>query len=267
MSNFKDFINKSYKEWADYGFAQPIDDRKPKQDTHDKPMVSLQIDYVTDQLRKIGVGIKEARKDDFAGDIHWGDGPGSITVNFSPFAGLRATVKKITNDLHGESTWICEKVIRIWDYENPDRIIDTITESVREVDKGNLPSPSKEYDKLENLAIEIASKINRHPGYTGKPIFMYNGIRVVNQNEQYIIMYDITGMGRQAAGQTYVHQYQVFVEFDKHKGFIKITGNNLADKLSSWTWQYQPSEFCEYFSIQQERKSICECVANLIRSY
>lgn len=266
MNKFFKFLHQK-NEWADFGFAKPVDAVKPKQDVHDKPIIPIPIEYIISQLNKLGVGIKDIKKNNFTSDVQWGNEAGAILASFNPLGGLRSTIRKKVKDLNGKETWICEKVIRIWDYENPDKIIDDIITNVRNIDKQNIPSPAKEYKHLQTLSIQIASKINRHPGYTGKSIFMYHGIKMIHPDTEYIIMYDITGMGRQAQGQEKIYQYQIFVKFDKNKGFIKISGNELGDKIGESNWKYNPSEFNEYFSVSKSKNSIANNVANLIRSY
>lgn len=260
--SFKHWLNKNFKEWADFGFDKQKSWVPPK-DLRDTPIPPHKINYIIESLRKVKLGIKEAKKWDFNSSAKWGEGNGAISVDIAPFGSLSASIRKQTNDMRGVPTPICKKVIQIWDYEDPDKVIQQIYETLIEVDKENTPSPIREYQNLEKLAILITNKINR---FAKTNILMFEGIRIVEPTRNYIIHYGVTGMGRQKRGQKRVDQIQIQLKYEADRGLIKIVGNEIGDHIGKHSWQFDPSEFNEYFSPAQDKEEIADAILNHVSS-
>ena len=100
-------------DWAKFGFEQRPLKGKILGPEDENPIINLDVEYVTNELRKLKLGIKEGTEK-FFGEIIWGDdNPGDIKLTFSPYRGLHATIRKRTSDLTGKPTWICHQVMEI----------------------------------------------------------------------------------------------------------------------------------------------------------
>jgi hypothetical protein len=249
-----------FSEFVDYGF-DPIGKNSKKEDKHDTPMPSHHLEYIISSLRKIGVGTKIAKKEDFHTNVTWGTGSGSLKVVITPFGGMRAVIRKQVPDLEGVPTWLCIKVYQIEDYDNPDVAILQITKDLRQADKEGLPAPG-EFKNLEQFVTKLTKDINY---YSRQSVLMFEGIRAVKPEYDYIIKYSLTGTGLQK-GQRRINQFQVEVKMDPKSGFLAVAGNEIGDNIASWSWQIEPSDFYEKFSPNQNKEEISRAVVESVGS-
>lgn len=250
------YCQKNFNEWADFGFTRPDEYKKPI-DSDDKLTYSYHIEQIIKELRKAGMGIKEAKQNDFSSEVNWGEGPGALNVIIRPFGGLRASLRRQTYDLNGMATWVTHKVIEIDDKSNYENITEEIIENLRIIDKENIPAPKSSCYNLEKLVIKIAEGINRH---SKQKIMMYEAIRILRPQRDYIIHYGVKGMGRQAEGQKRVDQIQIQVKFDEFTGLITVCANEIGDKIGKHSWKFYPSELIEKFTPTQDPKIIIDCM-------
>lgn len=257
--SFSSWIKK-LNEWADFGFTKP-DDPKKTVDTDDRPTPSHHIEAIIRELRKTGMGLKEAKQDDFSTEVNWGEGPGALKAVISPFGGLRASLKKQTVDLNGHKAWATFKIINIEDNSNAENIAESIIKNLRMIDRENIPAPKSNCYNLETLAIHIAEGVNR---FAKQKIMMYEAIRILRPQREYIIHYSVKGMGRQAEGQKRIDQIQIQVNFNEFTGMIRVCVNEIGDDIGKHNWRIFPSEFKEDFTPTQDPKTVVNCVVAAI---
>lgn len=252
------------KEWADFGLDNNSKD-SPLEHPSEDPILRLNVEYVIRDLKRHNLGIHEA-KEGFYGECQWGTEPGAIKVNFGPYGGLRATIRKLTTDADGDKMWVCKEVIMVKNYfdHNPDALIAKLHERLENYDQQNIDSPKKDWNKLEDFVLKLAPYLKNNT--TQKPLF-FEGIRRIKQNEHYIIHFGCKGAGVQRQDQKRLDQFQIEVTYDKKGGFIKVVGQELGDRIRSHRWSVDPSEFIEYFMPSQPEKEIMECVLVHLNSY
>jgi len=261
---FKSWLEKRIDEIADFG----LDQTKVFKDIPDdnEPIMDLDVEYVTKLLKRNNFGIKTPIENGFFGEIQWGEGVGAIKVLFSPYRGLTVSIRKLVPSLIGEGIWICKKVfpvMNIYDH-SPDSLVEELTDVIRETDQNGIDSPTNAYENLESLVFNIAQKLKSE---STQKVLVYQGIRLIKENEKYIISFNVTGMGRQRQDQKRLDQFQVHVTYHKNEGFLKITGDELGDKIGKHRWQYDPSQFDEKFVPTQPREEISEAILVLFNSY
>lgn len=257
MTNYS--FNTWVNEYADFGLDVTKRPKDPEMANQDYPLNPLNVEYVIKSLKGKSLGEKYSIPNDFFGELQWGDQDGAIRLGFSSGGGTVVMLKKLTHDLEGEPTWICKKVIEVKNLydEHPDRLIFQIKESLTEIDQEGIDAPVPYYEKLERLVLRLASELRRN---TTQKIFIYEGIRVVQENYKYIIHFGVTGMGVQRRGQKRLDQFAIHTEYSKKTGLIKITGTPLGDVLAQHRWIYDPSTFIEWFSPSQKEEEINKAI-------
>ena len=257
----------NWLEYADFGLDPSKGKAAPEIRDTEEPLNPLNVEYVINSLKSTKLGTKSPLQNAFFGEVQWGEQDGALRLIFSPLGGLRVVVRKLIHDLEGEPAWICKKVVEIKNYfdQHPDRLAYELHEELIGMDyEGGLEAPSRDYKDLERLAIRIGSELRSN---TTQRIFMYQGIRVVQENYKYIVHFGVTGMGVQRAGQKRLDQFAVFVEYNKTSGLIKITGNELGDVIDKHRWIYDPSNFIEHFSPYQKEDEIKNAILAHFNSY
>ena len=256
----KDYgFNKWINEYADFGLDMTKEPKFSNQPDGENPLDPLNIEYVVKSLKGKQLGEKFSVPNNFFGELQWGYQDGAIRLNFSPFGGVRAVLTKLTHNLEGDPIWLCKKVIEVKHLfdEHPDKLTFKLAESLNKIDMEDIDAPIPDYKNLERLVINMASELRRK---TTQKIFIYEGIRVVNENHNYIIHFGVTGMGVQARGQKRVDKFCIQVEYSNKTGLIKVVGGDLGDRIDKHRWVYDQSEFIDYFSPGQPPEEIIEAV-------
>lgn len=255
------FEEKRLTEYANFGFE---DYRQKKKNSSSKPsdelpMQPLNVEYITNLLGKKSYGPKIPIVDNYFGEVQWGISDGALQAKFSPLAGLNVSIRKMIHNLKGERVWICKKVVEIKNNydEHPDKLHFLLDEVLKETDMMGLDMPDSNYKGLEKLIVQMAATLRRK---TTQDIFMYEGIRVLEDDYKYLIHFGVTGEGRQRRGQKRLDQYAIHVTYNKDEGLIKITGTELGDKIDKYRWKYDPSTFIEYFSPYQKAEEIMDAI-------
>jgi hypothetical protein len=256
----KDYgFNKWLNEYADFGLDMSKKPKEPTMANEDQPLHPLNVEYVVKQLKGKQLGEKFSIPNDFFGELQWGRNDGAIRLTFSPLGGVRAVLSKLTHNLEGDPTWICKKVIEVKHLfdQHPDKLTFKLAESIEKIDQEGIDAPLPGYKGLERLVIHMASELRRK---TTQHIFIYEGIRVLNENQKYIIHFGVTGMGVQARGQKRVDKFCIQVEYSNKTGLIKVCGGDLGDVIDKHRWVYDQSEFIDYFSPAQPEEEIIEAI-------
>lgn len=250
-------------EVADFGFdhTRPPINRNSGND----PVYPFRLQYIIEQLRKHKVGKKHAHEG-FLTDAHWGDGFGAVRVNFTPAGGLRASIQRSSIDSQGKSVWICKRVVEINQYllKFPDALISEIIDAAREIDREDIEVGVTNFKNLEHLTTRLSNYLDRKMTQT---IFIYEGIREVKADREYIIHWGVTGMGVQRQDQQRLDQYQVVVKYDEETGLIKIASLEVGGPIQGHRWQVDPCDFLEFFSPSQPISEICDSVLVHVNSY
>lgn len=251
-------------EWADFGL-DVVPQKNLERMDDEKPVSPLNVEYVCEQISKFKLGIKEATEP-FFGEIEWGEGPGSIQLCFSSSRGAYAVIRRHTKNTLGESVWVCKKVVEIRNFydRHEDSLAQNLIKMLEEVDNGQIESPVADFTGLERLVLYIADKLKTK---TSQRIFLPEGIRRIVTNEHYIIQFGVTGMGVQRAGQKRLDQLHIEVNYNKSLGLIKISCNEVGDRLRSHRWIIDPSQFIEYYSPAQPKEEIAGSLLSLLNSY
>lgn len=262
MIRFSDWLS----EYADFGLDLSKRPKIPEMANTDDPLMPLEVGSVIKSLKGKALGQKHTTYNNFFGELQWGDQDGAIKLTFSPAGGNYVVLKKLIHDLEGDPKWICKKVIEVKNLfdEHPDKLTYQLHESLEEIDREDIDAPMGNYKGLQRLVIKISGDLRRN---TTQKIFMYEGIRVVEENYKYITHFGVTGMGVQAAGQRRVDQFAIHSEYSKRSGLIKITGTVLGDHIDKHRWVYSPSTFNEYFSPSQKEEEISKAILGHFNSY
>lgn len=252
-------FNTWINEYADFGLGPPKPPEEEMPGNQDFPLMPLNVEYIVKSLRGKILGEKYIIPDNFFGELQWGQQDGAIRMSFSPLGGVRVILSKLSHTLEGDPVWICKKVIEVKNYfdDHPDKLSFEIAEQLNEIDNQDIDAPMAGYKGLERLVIQLASDIRRK---TTQKIFIYEGIRVLKENECYIIHFGVTGMGVQARGQKRVDKFCIQCEYSDKTGIIKIAGQDLGDRIDKHRWIYDVSEFIDYFSPSQKIEEISDAI-------
>jgi hypothetical protein len=263
----KSYKFKSWMEYADFGLdiTQTPAAKNPVE-LYDTPIDKLNVEYVIKSLKNHKFGEKSSKPNDFAGELQWGESDGALQLVFSPLGGVKAGLRKLIHDQEGNPTWICKKVVEVRHFfdTHPDSLSFLLQDSLNEMDQQGLDAPQQDWKGLERLVLNLASTLRRR---TTQKIFIYEGIRMIKENEQYIIHFGCTGYGRQRAGQKRLDQFAIHCTYNQKAGTILITGTELGDKIDKYRWIYDPSNFMEYFVPTQHEDEICKAVLAMLNSY
>lgn len=264
-----DYTFKHWLEYADFGLEVNSQNNKKTvrdDDEGEGPLHVLNIEYLTNVLKRNSIGSKWMVPNNFFGELQWGQQNGALRCSFGPDK-ARATIRKLTHDLEGNPVWICKKVLEIKNLydENPDTLAVMLQDTLNEMDQQGLDAGQADYKDMQRLVIRLASKLRSR---TSQQIFMYEGIRMIEENKEYIIHWGVTGMGRQARGQFRVDQFAVHCKYESKSGLIHVTGTRIGGKLASYKWEYnQPSDFKESFVPGQGEEEIAHAVLVLFNTY
>lgn len=263
----KEYKFKNWLEFADFGL-DITRTPKPKSpvEQYDTPIDKLNVNYIIKSLKNHKFGEKSSIPNDFFGELQWGHTDGALQLIFSPLGGIRATLRKLIHDQEGAPTWICKKVIEVRHFfdEHPDSLSFLLQDSLNEMDHQGLDAPMGDYNGLQRLVLNLASVLRRK---TTQKVLVYEGIRMVKENIQYIIHFGCTGYGRQRAGQKRLDQFAIHCTYHPKEGTILITGTELGDTLDQYRWIYDPSTFMEYFVPTQHEDEITKAVLAMLNSY
>ena len=262
----KDYGFNTWLEFADFGLDISKRPTDPEMANEDQPLQPINVEYIIKSLKGKVLGEKYTIPNDFFGELQWGDNDGAIRLEFTPLGGVRVVLRKLTHNLEGDPIWICKKVIEVKHFfdEHPDSLTFKLQEAVAAIDQEDIDAPDKDFKNLEKLTIRLAGHLRRN---TTQKIFMYEGIRVIKENKNYIIHFGVTGMGVQARGQKRLDKFCVQVEHSSKTGLIKIVGNELGDRIDKHRWIYEPSDFIEYFAPGQKEEEINNAILAHLNCY
>jgi len=262
MVNFS-FKNWLLKEFRDvFGFDQDIKPQYNKK-KDDKPVKQINIEKLLEYLEMHRLGHKEPCIK-FVNELHWGEGPGAVRIWIG--TGLNIMLEKQTVDLTGIPRWITKKVYQVdqtgyGGYE--DAVAHELLEALEKIDEKPPDSAKHDFDEMEALVANIASAVRR----TARSIFMFEGIRKLNENS-YIIRLGVRGHGIEAQDQQRVEENQTHVTYDPQTGLIRMTNYNVESAVGrGHSWEIMPTDTDWYFCPTQPREEITETIANTLHWY
>jgi hypothetical protein len=257
--SFQNWLLREFKDV--FGFDNKIAFQDAREDTN--PTKTLNFDILSERLMQHKVGEQNPHMK-FINEIHWGDGPGSFRFLLGPK--LDAMIQRKVEDFNGTPRWITKKIWKINQKGTggqEETIIHELLEYLAKLDSKPLDSPKRDYRELESLVYNMASSIRR----TARPIFIFEGIRKVNDNE-YIIRLNVRGQGLQAPNQQRVEENQTHVVYNPNTGMIRLFNFKLASDIKKGhNWQLMPPDFDCHFCPTQPRDEIVETISNVMHWY
>lgn len=257
---------QNFKTWLEatdiFGFDRKKDAPEKDDVLDNKPTNVFDVEEMMSYLSKKKVGINSPRIN-FMNEIQWGTRSGAIKVEVNP--NLTFHIKKLGFDLNGNARWVSKKMFQLnrkgfGGYE--DSVANEIYDHVKDTSTGGLEAPNKKFEGLQDLVHHMARKM-RH---VAKDIFLWNGIKRVNENN-YLIVFNVRGQGVQARDQKRVEENITQVSFDESDGCIHVTNYKVASSLGQHEWKVMPSDLDLYFFPSQDRDEISETVAVHIKYY
>jgi hypothetical protein len=259
-----DFSNWLISEKRDiFGFEREMVPER-RNDNEDKPIKQFNTEELMNYLMKSDLGQKKSNYR-FLNELHWGFGPGAIRITVGQK--YQVIIEQRGVDLEGNNRWFAKRVFQLdqsgYGGHEP-KAAQEILEIVQKINEQNLlPSPSHEYKELENLVISLTNSMRR----VAREIFVFNGITKLDENN-YIIRFGLRGHGLEYISQRRILENQTNVSFCPSTGVIRIFTNNLATKTGEAPrWEIQDQDTNWFFSPNQPRDEIVECLATRIRWY
>lgn len=261
------FSNWIVSEGKDiFGFeSDRIEPKKQQED--DDPVNPIESELVIDELSRITIGNKLPFRN-WSDEIEWGKGmPASVKVDLSPLGSYKLFIRRKVAAISGESVWICKKILPLNELndkanKNEVGLASDIATMVNEIDSQMPEGPNSQFEKFENLVLNIASDIRSE----APKIFIYEGIKKHSDNH-YTVYMSYDGHGVESPGQYRVEQFNVELFYDKKRGLIRSWGCEVSSPMRQHLWQLMPSEWDEYFSPDQSQEEIREAILNALRSY
>jgi hypothetical protein len=252
----------TFCEFADFGFKQDIV-KPPTNDPNAGPLRPLNVEYITRALQRLKMPMKETQR--FFGELQWGDNAGAVRLQFSPFGGLRAIVRKLSTDLMGEQRWICKRVVEVRHLfdEFPDKLTLELDKVINEVSNENIDAPSNTFEQTERLVLHMASKLRQ----ARSDLFFFEGIRRTKENLDYSIHMGLHGHGMQRKDQKRVDEFIVRVAYHQNEGYIQIIGQEIDGPTRRHDWAIEQSQWNENYMPSQSIEEIVETQYHMLRSF
>lgn len=255
---------RGFKTWLEFkdifGFDKNTSVEKTYQ--NDMPIKSFDLEKLFSMLASKKIGTHEGRSN-FINEVQWGSNTGSIKCWCG--TGLNLMIDRLGNDLNGHPVWYTKRIFQInrggyGGYE--DIVANEVLDEVQVINKEETDSPKKEYEKLENLVMQMADSIKRN----AKNIFIFEGIKKISDSN-YIIRLGVRGHGQQAPGQQRVEENQTSVIFEKEKGMIRILNYNIESGMGQHEWAIEASDTDLNFFPTQSNSEIIETITNTLKWY
>lgn len=255
---------KGFKTWLEFKDIFGFDKNKDVEKTYqnDMPIKSFDLEKLFSILSSKKIGIHEGRSN-FMNEVQWGNDTGSLKCWCG--TGLNLMIDRLGCDLNGNPVWYTKRIFQInrsgyGGYE--DVVANEILDEAQTIHKEDIDSPKKDYEKLENLVVQMADSIRRN----AKNIFIYEGIKKINDSN-YIIRLGVRGHGIQAPDQQRVEENQTSIIFEKEKGMIRILNYNIESGMGQHEWSMSPSDTDLNFFPTQSNSEIIETITNTLKWY
>lgn len=229
------------------------------------PIRQFDVELMMKLLLRKKLGLHEADYSGFMNEITWGgDRPGAIRLEVD--TGYTFYIKRLNYDLEGNKRWATKKMFQLnrrglAGYE--DIIANEIHEHIGRFHEYEIDYPIKEYDELEKLTHKISQSMRR----TGRPIFIWRGIKKLNEN-CYHIIFELRAGGVETQDQQRVEQNVTQVSFDEHTGTIRVNNYNIESPVGKdRKWEIMPDDINLYFYPTQPLDEIADTMAVHFKYY
>lgn len=255
---------KAYVEATDiFGFETKKTEEPLYDELDNKPLQQFNVESMIEYLARKRLGMYSPQVN-FMNEIQWGERAGAVKLEVAPRMAFH--VKKLGFDVNGHSRWISKKMFQLnrtgaGGYE--DSVANEIYEVLLQVAKTPLESAKKDFDHLDRLVEDIATKMRR----VAKPMFIYEGIRKLS-DENYIIKFSVRGQGVEAPHHQRIEEVLTQITYDKDAGTIRVTNYKVASDVGGpRSWKIKPSDLDLFFFPSQDRDEISETIAVHFKYY
>jgi DNA-directed RNA polymerase subunit N (RpoN/RPB10) len=263
MGDFKKWlINEDIFGFEKY--KKPID----KTEVYDGPLSPIAADTIMESMMGKNIQGQEAFSD-FHDQVQWGRHPGAVRMVISPLGSYKSIIRKLQINLEGTENWVCKKIIP---YKNmlhttfsfDEHLAEEMFEKIENIYKEQINAPSKEYNNLEKLVVQISKYCCRADIIP--EIFIHKGIKK-KSNENYLIVFECKGHGVEAPDSMRLEQFIIEMSYKKSTGMIRSFGYGVQSPTRQHLWRPQPSEWDEFFSSGQSEKEIVEAIGSVLSTY
>lgn len=261
---------KPLTEIANFGFG-PASKKghfpglvRPSVNSAGDPYTKPDIGWVIDRLKQRTMGLKTSTEE-FYGELHVGQGEGRLQILFCPYGGLKAVIRRKHRDLHGESVWVCKRVVVMDDQKYDghwERLVNDVTDQLTTIFGEMLDTPANDWDRMERLAVRIANRVRS----LRPDIFVFEGVRK-KSDDYYIIHFGLRGQGVEGPGAQRVEQFQVSLYYDRDAGYIRSWGNDVTSPTRRHKWDLAPAEWNEIHFPSQSDDEIVDCHVGQLLTY
>lgn len=261
--NFTDWLITEKKDI--FGMEREIERQRTNAVVKETPTTHLNSDIILTELSKWPLGAKIAKRSWMYNIVEWGDQPGAVKVDFSPWGSWKINILRLMEDLQGNPVWICKGVIplkKIEENKNEIAIANELYEEVKKIDTTLLEMPMGNYKNLENFIRSLGSKIK----ITAPSVFLFEGIREVDENN-YIIYMGVRAHGVERRGHRRLEQFDINVSYKPETGIIRVIGHDISSPIRQHLWEVKPSEWDLNFSPNQSREDIIKMIATTLSTY
>lgn len=265
IQTFLPFGEGSFKQFIEskdiFGFDKDIQQEK-KPEYNDYPIRRFNIEEMMEYLAGCKLPGKNPQIHQ-VNEIRWGDQIGAVRVKIGTT--LQVEVDKLCSDLKGNPTWVTKKFYQInragyGTFEK--NVAEELFGEVERIDKEEIDAPKKEYAELPNLVVGISNKLRT----TAKEIFVYEGIRKVNDNN-YIIKFGVRGHGVEARDHQRVIENLTDISFNKKTGKIRVINSNVKTNVGGHNWKLTPADQDWSFMPTQTKDEIIEVISTNMKWY
>lgn len=207
---------------------------------------------------------------EFSNQVRWGEGTGAVKMVISPLGSYKSVIRRLQKDLEGVDVWACKRVLPYREMLSSSSVIDEgigwrIMTEVERIKKQEIEAPSGDYDGLGRL-VHKASRAFQRKGVMPE-IFIYRGVRELDKDRNYLIVFEVRGQGVEAPGSARVEQFVVNMSYNPETGMIRSFGHDVQSPAKGHRWYPQPSEWDEYFSSGQDDSEIIDCIGGALSTY
>lgn len=271
--NFKKWLFSEDKfNWANFGSDKHFNvhpDLSPeetlKRQRYDDPIRQFNFEYLSEQLLKKRVGIREASAK-YMHEIIWGEGSGALKVHVHP--DNHVSLDKLGKDLQGEDVWYTKKMFLInrgGFGGHEDIVVEELHDALIEISKQPIDGPRNELDKkyFKNLVQVMAAKMSQ----VARPIFFLERIKKLN-DYNYIIQFGVKGQGVEAPDHRRIEENLTQVIYDKNKGVIRVMNANVESGVGKeHSWEIMPNDSDYFFSPTQDKNEIIQVMMTTMKYY
>lgn len=264
-----EFCFKTFMEMADFGHDR--DKHKPSIQgssgmPEECPLKPINSEALMEALKRLPpVGSLMARWS-WQDIMEWGDDVGAVKLDISPFGSYKIIARRKVHDLEGTERWICKGVLPLnekpFAEQKEEVLAHHLYETVTKISNQQIEKPEVDCQIFERVCSGIMAKCRqKHP-----LVMLYRGSKKIHDH-YFKVFFEYRGAGGDVAGSRRVNQFDINVQFDPKIGLIRCWACEITSPKGQNLWQISPSEWDEYFTPNQDKSEIIECVRTLLNTY